>query len=474
MSSEEPPAGTSSELVPGLQLSATGIEAIDELTLENPDDPQLKIRIPNPKIYMARQSLWTGHRGKLRCDSCRAQNLKCDRAQPVCNHCAWTPEKECKYTPIPTPSHRGVPRCLSCQKDNLKVTISEFSSSRAPLTAFVFFSQCDRDLPVCNQCKLRGNDPACTYASKKRRQTAGADSPSGSNMDGTSMEDSLQASTSSKPVPLMSPYAYSMHQRASTSSSTPSSEAEDRDRAVSSMAPTENNNGGFHNRSHNYVTSPIFRNTGSIMSNTSNKRLTPWFHLSFVPLPSTIRDRISTLPVSELPDRQIFERKLSEFLCTLVPELEETACLSPDTYAAMNRSLLSGEAHGLSPRMLIWVNCHRLLPGSTQKYLLLMPRHTNEPNSLDPTEEAQLLKEYQTRIDQDATELIPGQPEPVFDRLIVRDQYYDVLAYAHMNHSSSFEMTDGINKLAIVSIFFLVWVKYPDEALADWGNLANG
>ena len=40
------------------------------------DDGQLTIRIPNPKVYMARQSQWIGRRGKPRCDHCRLNNLK--------------------------------------------------------------------------------------------------------------------------------------------------------------------------------------------------------------------------------------------------------------------------------------------------------------------------------------------------------------------------------------------------------------
>lgn len=43
---------------------------------ESGDDGQLKIRIPNPKMYMARQSQWKGRRGKPRCDHCRLNNLK--------------------------------------------------------------------------------------------------------------------------------------------------------------------------------------------------------------------------------------------------------------------------------------------------------------------------------------------------------------------------------------------------------------
>ena len=40
------------------------------------DDGGLTIRIPNPKMYMARQTQWKGRRGKPRCDNCRMNNLK--------------------------------------------------------------------------------------------------------------------------------------------------------------------------------------------------------------------------------------------------------------------------------------------------------------------------------------------------------------------------------------------------------------
>ena len=48
----------------------------EDVVMEDSDDPQLTIRIPNPKVFMVRQSLWVGHRGKLRCDQCRIHNLK--------------------------------------------------------------------------------------------------------------------------------------------------------------------------------------------------------------------------------------------------------------------------------------------------------------------------------------------------------------------------------------------------------------
>jgi hypothetical protein len=46
---------------------------------------------------------------------------QCDRVLPTCNHCSWA-NRECKYTPLPTPAHRGIPRCDRCRFHNLKVS----------------------------------------------------------------------------------------------------------------------------------------------------------------------------------------------------------------------------------------------------------------------------------------------------------------------------------------------------------------
>jgi hypothetical protein len=56
--------------------SAVGSPDGSESAVESGDDSNLTIRIPNPKMYMARQSQWKGRRGKPRCDHCRMNNLK--------------------------------------------------------------------------------------------------------------------------------------------------------------------------------------------------------------------------------------------------------------------------------------------------------------------------------------------------------------------------------------------------------------
>lgn len=51
-------------------------DGTESVGAESGEDGQLTIRIPNPKVYMARQSQWKGRRGKPRCDHCRLNNLK--------------------------------------------------------------------------------------------------------------------------------------------------------------------------------------------------------------------------------------------------------------------------------------------------------------------------------------------------------------------------------------------------------------
>ncbi|KAJ8077045.1 hypothetical protein AAF712_000580 [Marasmius tenuissimus] len=314
----------------------------------------------------------------------------------------------------------------------------------------VFF-QCDRDLPVCNQCKLRGNDPPCEYASKRRKVTVLADGSMRANP--ADLKNEEKEPTLSRMGPIAGPSSL-------TSQPPPvagSSRVLDSKSGASVSNAIPSHLSHRHAANNDMVISSYSNSERKAMTiNAPSTKLQPWFHLSFVSLPTTIRDRISTLDVSDMPERGAFERKLSEFLATLVPQLAETACLSTSIYAAINRSLLSGEAHGLSPRMLIWVNCHRLLPGSTQKYLLVKPRDIESPPG--PVEEAQLLQEYQSRIDRDLTEITSGQNNHVFDRLIVREQFYDVLAYAHRDHAPSFEMVDEIGQLAIVN-----WCELADD-----------
>lgn len=64
---------------PHLSESPVETDSVRDAT----EDGQLTIRIPNPKVYMARQSQWKGRRGKPRCDHCRINNLKVCYDRPM-------------------------------------------------------------------------------------------------------------------------------------------------------------------------------------------------------------------------------------------------------------------------------------------------------------------------------------------------------------------------------------------------------
>ena len=69
------PGRTNTPLYSILSIMPESREGSDSAP-ESGDESQLTIRIPNPKMYIARQSQWKGRRGKPRCDHCRINNLK--------------------------------------------------------------------------------------------------------------------------------------------------------------------------------------------------------------------------------------------------------------------------------------------------------------------------------------------------------------------------------------------------------------
>lgn len=76
--------------------------------VDSGDEAQLTIRIPNPKVYMARQSQWKGRRGKPRCDHCRLNNLKVCPASLTLKsaHSCCSSATECsrRATTVPGPT----------------------------------------------------------------------------------------------------------------------------------------------------------------------------------------------------------------------------------------------------------------------------------------------------------------------------------------------------------------------------------
>ncbi|KAG5716315.1 hypothetical protein E4T56_gene10710 [Termitomyces sp. T112] len=415
------------------------------------EDEQLKIKIPNPKMYLARQSLWIGRRGKPRCDHCRLNNLKCDRVLPACNHCSWTAGRECKYTPLPTPAHRGIPRCDRCRMNNLK---------------------CDRTLPVCNHCKDDGKTE-CNYTPKKRRKITSdnAQSPTESHSSPIRIENSPSRSL----VDFDGPNFYGRNVASaplpSTNGSAPSSYLESASISHSHMAQA----GRFTaeplliNQS---VNAPLlttvperdYHGRHNSLSHSYDPSLTvhfvPWSNPSFAPLPDFMICQLENLNPVEFPDPTAFNTNLSELLEGMMPELREKSCLTSEIYTAVYRCLSRGDSSDLSPSMREWTLHHHLCPGSDVFYLILSPRE-NLFQTEDLKREA-YRRTYCSHIDdeklQERGKYLEMYPREMmdnadfFERVPVRDQIFDILTYAHITHESPPEMLRRIRKLGFASI----------------------
>jgi len=422
------------------------------------DDEQLTIRIPNPKMYMARQSGWKGRRGKPRCDHCRMNNLKCDRVLPVCNHCSWANGRECKYTPLPTPAHRGIPRCDRCRLRNLK---------------------CDRNLPVCNHC-TEDDDPECNYTPKRRHKVptdqafikdAAATMPNGANaasflvsdlntgeelltsdVDGHSFYGQNVAGPSRSGEPLIS---------AARTPEDPHPPKQRRSQRGGVDEAWSHNAGSTSGRHSNvsFIRHSFTSDHGSIVHKSLIK---PWISPEFAPLPVPVLDCIAQVNSVEMPSRPAFEEGLRTFLVELPPELLETAVFAPDTYATLARFVTKGEDSALSERLRVWIRIHRVQSGSAKSHLLLIPRDA----FFHLDNEEMLREEYVARVDESSSVKGKQSRAPAngheteydltdtvaFERIPVQSQIYDILVYSHRSHGSSPSMLFEARRIGVACI----------------------
>ncbi|KAJ8696512.1 hypothetical protein PTI98_006380 [Pleurotus ostreatus] len=391
---------------------------------------------------MARQSAWIGRRGKPRCDHCRLNNLKCDRILPTCNHCSWASGRECRYTPLPTPAHRGIPRCDRCRRKNLK---------------------CDRNLPVCNHCS-EDDDAECNYTPKKRHK-ATAEQVSAQDHDAHSHKAES------------SPTSESVHhdglaesKRAHTFYGQNVATRNDLDKPIQSqtgrftadylqsksqyagplpvIAPKPSSLG---DSSLSFISHAFAPGQGIIVNSTY---VQPWSHPSFSPLPESILQRLGSVDSSEMPNRETFDDNIASFLGDLLPELRDTACLPPDIYLSMSRSLVANDLSKLPARLRDWISINHIRSGSSKGSLLLVPRDSIFQAA--DTEVTRLLKAYRDSVDgsNGSDDELSGDVDfsQAFERLLVRNQLYDVLAYAHRSHGPPPSMLFELRKAAIAYV----------------------
>ncbi|KAH9935392.1 uncharacterized protein B0H18DRAFT_901850 [Fomitopsis serialis] len=453
-------------------------DGTESAAAESGDDGQLTIRIPNPKVYMARQSQWKGRRGKPRCDHCRLNNLKCDRVLPTCNHCAWANGRECKYTPLPTPAHRGIPRCDRCRSQNLK---------------------CDRSLPICNHCQ-EDNEEDCNYTPKKRHKVPTE------NQTATPKGDRNETPYTSKTASFLVSEVPSDHEGEAESSTsngngaTPTNkhtfEAEMRtepqikqykppgspmpgddipmdvdsemfqqvgpDGAVTwvrklALPPLSAKGASSASASGSGYHRPFVLDQGMIVT---TPHVDPWTHPSFAPLPTVVLQTLAAITAMDMPTRHAFDEALIRFVGGLAPELRETATFITDVYSEVAHAVSEGLVSELSPRLQLWASCHHARAGSRKQHLLILPRDAYY--NMDRVDEESLRASYVALTDGEPVPLKPEDsaagslaaldPLAVFDRIPVQSQIYDVLVYTHRNHSSAPSMLSEARRIGVATI----------------------
>ncbi|KAF8972966.1 hypothetical protein BDZ97DRAFT_1691597 [Flammula alnicola] len=423
----------------------------DSDPIEDPnDDGQLTIRIPNPKVYMARQSQWIGRRGKPRCDNCRLSNSKCDRVLPVCNHCSWANHKECKYTPLPTPAHRGIPRCDRCRANNMK---------------------CDRNLPICNNCKECALGTTCNYTPKKRhKRTDPEDAKAIANSTGDSKNWSKSSGTEKatnndqgeghtfygQNIAASFPTSLSPTHSETESTSDPDSShtgrftadfARPSKRSLSAYPPPPE--AAVQLPSQLEIIPHTFPAAHKILINSAH--IEPWTHSSFIPLPDFVFKCLYQVDPVEMPKRQEFDAALVTFQKSMMEVLRETAFLSVDKYTKVVRALQSGDTSGLSERMRSWTTMHRLCSGSDKYNVILAPR--DSVFSMDTTPAESHKRKF-------VADLLSGNTDTDslqvhhYDRLPVQNQLYDILTYAHRSHLPAPQMLLEVVRLRFA---FITW-----------------
>ena len=284
---------------------------------------------------------------------------------------------------------------MSCRKSE-----SQFASKKIIFVAYyihdnLFFFpllQCDRNLPICSNCREHAAGTSCNYSPKKKY---------GSNTGNA--ESSFLAVESSDPwrKPKLAPESpvdtepeanlqahtfYGQNIATSIGRSVSPSETE----SVSDMDVTP---GRFTAESSRSI--PDYRSLGGTLPSSAPMMesiprpipsgsgvvvesicIKPWSHPSFISLPRDLCQALCRIDPVEMPSRHDFDNALTTFHRTVMHELQETFCLSVDIYISVARSLANDDFSNLSKRVRTWTAVHRFRSGSDKQNLILVPRES--------------------------------------------------------------------------------------------------
>jgi hypothetical protein len=350
--------------------------------------------------------------------------------------------------------------------------------------------QCDRSLPLCNNCE-EAKETDCNYTPKKRNKTPIERLPI--------RERSLAAAYASAPPPFYHPQQppddeSDIESESSISIQAPSyaiqsnmgrlpssynkDEIWDADphssRIMSSHSKVFKKPPSSHSLSqqpynhHSHkasATSSYTSHSTDVHKNTVSvhcERIEPWSDSSFIPLPEPLLHVITSLNVSEMPRRAAFSEAFTAFLGDMGPELREVTAFSPQVYTSFWGSVLKNDFAGQSSYLVTWAKIHHVRIGSQRYLLLLLPKDVIF--QAQPKEETQLHQKYINKMDSrrglaDKEPMLDSYrtsstPEwnTAFERIPVEPQIFDILVYAHRDHAKATEMVLEIRQIGFVSL----------------------
>ena len=243
--------------------------------------------------------------------------------------------------------------------------------------------QCDRDIPSCSYCQEIGEESSCFYPSKLRPKPL--DTHSSSHMDNdlrkwSQMPPDMKVYNGDD-QPRRSYYRESKSAGTSGRSTFHSDPDSDPDSGHRGRFTADYAQQKRSTRYTVYNTPP-----GSDVEYVSHPlnpkpkiqiksaHIEPWFHPSFVTMPSFACKELYEIDPVEMPKRQDFDNALEMFRDNIMPSLRETSLFSVSKYSKLARSLTSGDMSSLSERIRIWASVHRLSSGSSKYNIILVPR----------------------------------------------------------------------------------------------------
>ena len=253
--------------------------------------------------------------------------------------------------------------------------------------------QCDRNLPICSNCREHTAGTSCNYSPKKKygSNTGHAESsfPPVESTSDPWRKPKLAPESPVDTEPEANPQAHTFYgQNIATSigGSVSPSETE----SVSDMDTTPGRFTAEPSRS-----IPDYRSMGGTLMPFSAPRMEsiprpipsgsvvidsvcikPWTHPSFISLPRDLCQALCRIDPVEMPSRHDFDNALSTFQRTVMDELRETSCLSIDIYISVAQSLANDDISTLSKRVRAWAAVHRFRSGSDKQNLILVPRES--------------------------------------------------------------------------------------------------